>query len=164
MKTETAAIRSIILRALHPNGAASHNPRRSAVRIRGFTLLELMIVVAVIAIVAAMAIPSLMNARKTANEGRAIATLRTIVTVQEQYRTRFGSYASQLDDLEIAGYIEIVFDAYDVVAYSSNQNTWALSAGPTTPADGDRYFYADVTGVIRFESTGPATNKSPPID
>lgn len=56
-----------------------------------FTLIELMLVIAVIAIIAAIAIPSLLNARMSANEASAISTMRTLVTVNEQYRTRFGS-------------------------------------------------------------------------
>lgn len=84
--------------------------------------------------------------------------------MQQQYRTRFGTYAGQVDDLENAGYIAIAFDAYDLLSYASGQNAWSLSVGPTTAADGDRYFFVDVSGVIRFSSTGPATSTGPPID
>ena len=54
---------------------------------RGFTLIELMIVVAIIAIIASIAIPSLLSARSNANEKAVIATLRSIVTAQELART-----------------------------------------------------------------------------
>ncbi len=49
-------------------------------RTPGFTLIELMIVVAIIAIIAAVAIPSILNARKSAVETRVIAYLRTIIS------------------------------------------------------------------------------------
>ena len=53
---------------------------------QGFTLIELMIVVAIIAIIAAVAIPALLRSRISANEGAAAATLRSISTAETQFR------------------------------------------------------------------------------
>jgi prepilin-type N-terminal cleavage/methylation domain-containing protein len=59
----------------------------------GFTLIELMIVIAIIAIIAAIAIPNLLSARLSANESNAISTLRNMVTSQAQFQS-----ASNMDE------------------------------------------------------------------
>jgi prepilin-type N-terminal cleavage/methylation domain-containing protein len=59
----------------------------------GFTLIELMIVIAIIAIIAAIAIPNLLSARLSANESNAISTLRNLVTSQAQFQS-----ASNMDE------------------------------------------------------------------
>ncbi len=71
----------------------------------GFTLVELMIVLAIIAIIAAFAIPNLMKSRMSANEAGAIGTLRTIVTAQATYMNRYNSYGT-LSELRKAALIE----------------------------------------------------------
>ena len=64
----------------------------------GFTLVELMIVLAIIAIIAAFAIPNLMKSRMTANQAGAIGILRTLVTAESTYMNRFAVYGD-LDEL-----------------------------------------------------------------
>ena len=138
-------------------------------RHRGFTLIELMIVVAIIAIIAAIAIPSLLSARKSANEASCISSLRTLTTVNEQYRTRFQTYAGALGDLNSEGYIDSVLASGTksgyTFAYAGAANTGSCTADPETAGTtGDRYFFVDQSGVIRFSSTGTATSTSAPID
>ena len=131
---------------------------------RGFTLVELMIVVAIFAVMAAVAIPSLTNSRKVANETRAIGTLKSIATVQEQYKTRFGEFAPDFDYLEDAGYLDISFDAYEMMGWGATDATWFISIMPMTEADADKFFWCDQTGVIRYAEGEAAGPSSPPIE
>ena len=59
----------------------------------GFSLIELLLVVAIIAIIVSVAIPSLMDSRMAANETTAISYLRTWVSAQEIYHLKYGVYA-----------------------------------------------------------------------
>jgi len=63
---------------------------------KGFTLIEMMIVVAIIAVLVSIALPNMLGARKTANEKAAMAELRTIGTSLETYYVREGEYADDL--------------------------------------------------------------------
>ena len=63
---------------------------------KGFSLIELLIVVAIILIIAAIAIPNLLRARMAANESSAAGTIRTINTAQISYQTSYNQYATNL--------------------------------------------------------------------
>ena len=132
----------------------------------GFTLVELMIVVAVIAVVASIAIPSLQAARKSANETRAISFLRTASTVNEQYRTRYQTYPVSELDLFASGLMAPGQGPKGyVLSFTTTPFDWALRADPEQPGlTGDRYFYIDATGVIRFSTTAPALPTDTPLD
>ncbi len=134
-------------------------------RSKGFTLIELMIVVAIIAIVVAIAIPSLQNARKSANETSAIGFLKMASSVNIQYRTRFGVYPGDETDLFAAGFIDPSQSPNGyLLNFATTPEAWSLQADPEFPGEtGDRHFYVDDTGVIRFSLSGTATSTDEPI-
>lgn len=132
---------------------------------RGFTLLELMLVITVIAIIAAMAIPSFLKGRMAANESSAVSSLRSVVTTNNQYRLRFGTYASSLANLIGGGYMDDSLSDSQKSGYSFTYTggtmSFTVNADPITPgASGTLYFYVDDGGVIRFSTTGSATSSS----
>src|SRR3954466_7451249 len=59
----------------------------------GFSLIELLIVVSIILIIAAIAIPGLLKARISANQASAVESMRTILTAESSYQSTFGNYA-----------------------------------------------------------------------
>src|SRR4029079_12720425 len=76
---------------------------------RGFSLLELLIVVAIILIIATIAIPSLLRSRLAANESAAVANTRTINTAEVTYLSSAGGNYGNISDLIGAGLIDSRF-------------------------------------------------------
>ena len=143
-------------------------PRREAPS-AGLTLVELTIVIALITIVSAIAIPGLAQARISANETSAIGTLKTLTVSNIHYRVRFGAYPSSLNDLFNTGYVDSnvasPFKAgYNFSYVRSSDEHFEATAEPTDPAEsGVRYFFVDESGVIRFSVAGPADDNDPPL-
>ena len=72
---------------------------RSRRRLRGFSLIELLIVIAIILIILAIAVPKLGSAKMNANEMAVLREIQTITSMQTQYMSQFGRYATTLAEL-----------------------------------------------------------------
>ena len=152
-------------------------------RQKGFSLIELLIVVAIILIIAAIAIPNLLRSKMAANEASAVESLRTLNTVCIQYSTTYGGYPPALANLgpgtpatpATADLIDSVLAsgnksgysfAYAVASTDANGNvlSYSIAAAPISPGTtGQRYFFTDQSGVIRANPTGLASVSSTPI-
>jgi type IV pilus assembly protein PilA len=129
----------------------------------GFSLLELLIVVAIILIIATIAIPSLLRSRQSAQESSAVAQLRTINTAEVTYLSaNQGSYGS-LDQLITQGLIDARFSGsvsgynFSVVATGTD---YTASATPSSTNAGRFGYYSVPDAVIRFQ-TQTTTNCTP---
>ena len=135
----------------------------------GFTLIELMIAIAVIGIILAIAIPGLRSSRKSSNEASAVASLKALTSANEQYKARFVRYAGTLRNLSQTKFIDSVLGSGTKSGYSftyaGGANTWTTRASPVLAGStGDRGFFVNQTGVIRFTPSGNAKATSPPVD
>jgi type IV pilus assembly protein PilA len=145
---------------------------------KGFSLIELLIVVAIILIIAAIAIPNLLRSKMAANEASAVGSLRTINTASVAFSTTYGNYPHALGDLATGSSVSSTSaDLIDTVlasgvksgytfAYTSASpwQSYTITAQPSTPGvTGQRYFFTDQSGVIRADTATVATSASTPI-
>ena len=143
---------------------------------RGFTLVELMVVIAIVATLAALATSSLLRSRMNANEMAAIGGLRVIATGTQNYYARVTphTYPDSLEDLGPDGsdppYIDGLLAAGEKQGYTfvyelEDEENYTCRANPSTPGrTGNRYFYVDEEGRITANATEEAGPDDPYIE
>jgi len=161
---------------------------------KGFSLIELLIVVAIILIIAAIAIPNLLRSKMAANESSAVGSMRTFNTAEVTYATAYPGTGYSPDIPSLGGVpatcattatpaAACLIDgilAGAIAAGTAKSGYWftytagAAAGGILTaytitaqPANagttGQRFFFTDQTGVIRYGLTGAATAASSAI-
>ncbi len=163
---------------------------------KGFSLIELLIVVAIILIIAAIAIPNLLRARMAANEASAVGSIRTSNTSAVTYSSTWGvqfpatmvamaGTPGTLADCNDAELIDPTLGAATAAATAKSGYWFTYTGATATPAvgactgfqtytlvgvpaivgqTGQRGFFSDQSGVIRFTTDGSAPSVvSPPL-
>jgi prepilin-type N-terminal cleavage/methylation domain-containing protein len=149
---------------------------------KGFSLIELLIVVAIILIIAAIAIPNLLRSRIAANEASAVGSIRTINTSEVTYASTYPNIGfATLDALGGSGGSATGAGLVDAVLASGVKSGYVLSiatggasgSGPATTytvngdpqnsQTGQRHFFSDQSGVIRFNVSAVASGSDSPL-
>jgi prepilin-type N-terminal cleavage/methylation domain-containing protein len=149
---------------------------------KGFSLIELLIVVAIILIIAAIAIPNLIASRLRAHEASAVGSMRAINSACQNYALTYGGFPLTLSALGPAAVASSsAADLIDITLASGTRSGYSFTYTPAAPAGGvinaytvtanptnqgitgQRGFFTDQSFVIRANSTAAASVTDPPI-
>jgi type IV pilus assembly protein PilA len=159
-----------------PNNTKKHKGKKHAKKNQGFSLIELLIVVAIILIIAAIAIPNLLRSRIAANEASAVGSMRTLNTAEVTYNTTYStvgfacslgalappsgsasptSSAAGLIDSNLAGGNKSGYTFGITNCSGTPATNYQSTADPQTPGTtGQRSFCSDTSGVIKQDGSG----------
>jgi prepilin-type N-terminal cleavage/methylation domain-containing protein len=153
---------------------------------KGFSLIELLIVVAIILIIAAIAIPNLLRARMQANEASAVASIHAINTAEISYSSSYPTvgFAGSLLSLGDGGtspcaassagacYLDSVLTSGTktgyIFTYTPNASTptldYTLNVDPSNRGvTGQRSFYSSSSNITRYNTTSSAASTDSPL-
>lgn len=135
---------------------------------RGFSLIEMLVVVVIIGAIASIAVPNLKRARQQAFSASAIQSMRTITTAEVLYERKFKTYAT-LADLAPEGTLDPYLSGglkghyIFVLTLSADQLHYTVTASPLLDPSAMNYYFTDESTVIRVNDGAPADVNSDPI-
>ena len=147
---------------------------------KGFSLIELLIVVAIILIIAAIAIPNLIKSKMAANEASAVGSVRTINTSEVAFASACPNigFTGLITDFGAAGPCAPAQNLLDPQLVTGTKSgytftlggatgnpvvTYTVTASPINASSGTRGFFSNESGVIRYNVSGVATVASPAL-
>lgn len=122
-----------------------------------FTLIELMIVVAIIAVIATIAVPQLLDARRNSNEKACVGTLRSFNTDQETYKADNNNTYATIAQMNTAGKVNLTIQKAgyvfaDLIA-APTSDSYAVSGVPSAPgSSGKKIFAITSSGALRTDN------------
>ena len=151
----------------------------------GFSLIELLIVVAIILVIVAIAVPNFIRAKVAANQSSAVENCRTITSAEINYYIAYGGFAPSLaalggpavgaptpanaqmiDDALSSGFRSGYIFSYVALNVDPNGHfqDYALNADPQAPGfSGANHYFTDEPSVIHFNTNAKASVNDPPI-
>jgi prepilin-type N-terminal cleavage/methylation domain-containing protein len=160
--TGSAKLRFLFVKPRHHriiafNANMKKNMCQTRISTRGFSLLELLIVVAIILIIATIAIPSFLRSRQAANESSAVANLRTVSNAQATYVGSSGGFFGTMPQLVGERLLDNRFGTGVIGGYGYSISTdgfqYTVMATPVSTNSARYGYYMTADGVVHYSTT-----------